>query len=300
MDISVLVPSFRRPVELSACLSAISAQPRAPEQVIVVVREGDDITGATAKLWQSPLPLEVVEVGIPGMVAAMNAGLKRCTGEIVAITDDDAMPRAEWLSRIEAHFVWDERLGAVGGRDWVHRDAVDERNRALVGRVLWFGRAVGNHHIGAGPARDVDFLKGVNCAFRAAAICPIGFDERLRGAGAQVHNDMLACLAVKRAGWRIVYDPAIAVDHYPAPRYDRDERNKFDAMATADAAYNFRLALAELSPRWKRLAAFAWHYLVGTRGAPGVVNLLRMLANRDPNAFHRYRAARDGFARLGD
>jgi glycosyltransferase involved in cell wall biosynthesis len=268
--------------------------------VIVVVREGDDITGATAKLWQSPLPLEVVEVGIPGMVAAMNAGLKRCTGEIVAITDDDAMPRAEWLSRIEAHFVWDERLGAVGGRDWVHRDAVDERNRALVGRVLWFGRAVGNHHIGAGPARDVDFLKGVNCAFRAAAICPIGFDERLRGAGAQVHNDMLACLAVKRAGWRIVYDPAIAVDHYPAPRYDRDERNKFDAMATADAAYNFRLALAELSPRWKRLAAFAWHYLVGTRGAPGVVNLLRMLANRDPNAFHRYRAARDGFARLGD
>jgi len=234
-------------------------------------------------------------------VHALNAGLAHCSGDVVAITDDDAAPRADWLSRIEAHFAADPELGGVGGRDWVHSGLrVDERNSALVGRVLWFGRAVGNHHIGAGPPRDADFLKGANCAYRTAAIGPIGFDERLRGAGAQVHHEMVACLALKRAGWRIVYDPAIAVDHYPAPRYDRDERNKFDAMATADAAYNFRLALAELSPRWKRLAAFAWHYLVGTRGAPGVVNLLRMLANRDPNAFHRYRAARDGFARLGD
>jgi cellulose synthase/poly-beta-1,6-N-acetylglucosamine synthase-like glycosyltransferase len=271
MFISTLVPSYWRPAELERCLFAMARQDRAPDLVCLVVRRNDRPTLNVAKGFEGRLQLTIVEVDIPGQVHALNAGLARCGSGVVAITDDDAAPRSDWLSRIEAHFSATPELGGVGGRDWVHQaDGVDDRTSTLVGRFLWFGRAVGNHHIGAGPARDVDFLKGVNCAFRAAAICPIGFDKRLRGAGAQVHNDMLACLAVKRAGWRIVYDPAIAVDHYPAPRFDNDQRNGFDAQAAADRGFNFRLALREVTPVWRRAAAVCWQHLIGRQADPGV------------------------------
>jgi len=271
---------------------ALARQDRAPDLICLVVRNGDGPTVNIAKGFEGRLRLTVVRVDLPGQVHALNAGLARSGSDVVAITDDDAAPRADWLSRIEAHFAANPELGGVGGRDWVHQaDGVDDRNNALVGRFMWFGRAVGNHHIGAGPARDVDFLKGANCAFRMAAIRPIGFDERLRGAGAQVHNDMVACLAIKRAGWRIVYDPAISVDHYPGPRFDNDVRNEFDAQAAADGAFNFRIALHEVSPLWRRAAAVCWQRLIGRHGDPGVFRNLRdgVLFSHRPTAPARRR-----------
>jgi len=252
-------------------LAALARQTRAVDQVVVVAHARDSKTLAAIDEVPYELPLEVVCVSNAGQVHALNAGLACCDGDIVAITDDDAAPRPDWSIRIEAHFACDRTVGAVGGRDWVHQaDGVDDRNSTLVGRFLWFGRAVGNHHIGAGQARYVDFLKGANFAFRMVAILPIRFDERLRGAGAQAHNDMVACLAIKRAGWRIVYDPAVAVDHYPAPRFDNDQRNGFDAQAAADRGFNFRLAMQEVTPAWRRVAAVCWQHLIGRRADPGV------------------------------
>jgi cellulose synthase/poly-beta-1,6-N-acetylglucosamine synthase-like glycosyltransferase len=291
--ISCLIPSFHRERDLERCLTAILAQNRQPDEVLVVARAGDTATYHTVASWRERIPLRLVEITVPGQVQALNAGLARCIGDVVVITDDDAAPRPDWVSRIEAHFVTDEKIGAVGGRDWVNENGVAEMGaRRISGKILWFGRVIGNHHLGFGPARDVDILKGVNCAFRLAAIRPIGFDPRLRGIGAQVHNDMLACLSIRHAGWRIVYDPAIGVDHYPAPRFDRDQRNVFDARATADRAFNFRLALSAVSPPWRRAAAIFWHRIVGTGEAPGCARVLVMLAKRDGQALLRYQAVR--------
>jgi glycosyltransferase involved in cell wall biosynthesis len=279
-------------------LAALEGQALMPDRVVVIARADDVATLDIANAWQARLPMRIAEVSRPGQVHALNTGLSHCDGGIAAITDDDAAPRRDWTERIAAHFAADPALGGVGGRDWVHRQgAVETGERHVVGVVRWYGQVIGNHHLGAGPAREVEILKGANCAFRLAAIGPIGFDARLRGRGAQVHNDMMASLAVKHAGWRLVYDPAVAVDHYPAARFDRDQRDRFDARATADRAYNFRLALGEISPGWKRLAAYAWHYVVGTRDEPGLVNFIKLIGRSDPNAVLKFRAAH-GLLRL--
>jgi cellulose synthase/poly-beta-1,6-N-acetylglucosamine synthase-like glycosyltransferase len=278
MILSVVIPSYRRSLDLARCLGALSAQDRLADQVLVVVRTADEDTLRVAAAWQERLPLKIIEVTAPGQVHALNAGLARCTGEVVAITDDDAAPRPDWLVRIEAYFEADKRIGGVGGRDWVHHNGMIEAGaERIVGKVRWFGRFAGNHHLGVGPAREVDSLKGANLAFRISAIRPIGFDTRLRGSGAQANNDMIASLAVKRAGWRLIYDPEVAVDHYPAPRFDRDGRGNFDPLAAADRAYNYRLALQQISPAWRRWAAILWFHIVGTSDEPGV---LRPLARR--------------------
>jgi len=296
MRVSVLVPSYRRPADLLRCLGAIGAQVRAADQVLVVARAEDDETVALAKAWQDRLPLEIVEVDVPGQVFALNAGLRRCTGAIVAITDDDAAPRPDWLARIEGHFASDPKIAGVGGRDWIYNDGVIALgDSAVVGRILWFGRIVGDHHRGAGPARDVDILKGANCSFRVDAIRPIGFDTRLRGAGAQVHNDMMICLALRRAGWRLVYDPLVTVDHYLGKRHDKDQRGKLNQESTVDRAYNLRLAMNEIQPAWRRMSVFTWQFAIGTKEAPGLFWLWRHRMQGRQNILAVYRATIAGW-----
>jgi len=277
-------------------LSAIAGQTRAADKVFVIARSGDSETFEVVRDYQGGLPLIVIEVDGPGVVQAMNAGLAQCTGDIVAITDDDAAPRPDWLERIANHFVKDEKIGGVGGRDWIYNNGVVELgNRPIVGQILWFGRIVGDHHLGAGPAREVDILKGVNCAFRMSAIRIVGFDTRLRGAGAQVHWEMCLCFALKRASWRIVYDPAIQVDHYLGKRYDSDQRGILDGKVTADRAFNLRLAISDIRPGWLRAAVIVWQFAVGTRDSPGLVWLLRLFFRGKTNSLQAYFATHRGW-----
>jgi hypothetical protein len=228
-------------------------------------------------------------------VAALNRGLDVVAGDVVAITDDDAAPRADWLQRIEAAFAADASLGALGGRDWVHeagRTLVGERLR--VGLLLFSGKVIGNHHLGAGAAREVDLLKGANMSYRRAAIGMLRFDRRLRGSGAQVHNDMAFSLSVKRAGWKLVYDPLVAVDHFPAPRPGDDPRNAQTLDALRNAAYNLHLILrSHLSPL-HRMAAWWWYALVGTRVYPGLLHASLDTLRGRRTTLARWRAVRRG------
>lgn len=294
MTISVIIPTYRRPQDLRRCLLALAAQQRPADEILVVVRDGDGQTQAVldeALVWVT----RGVCVAVPGQVAALNAGLEAATGQIIAITDDDAAPRPDWLARIEAHFAADASLAGVGGRDWVHHgQAVAGGSARRVGRVQWFGRIIGNHHLGVGAPRWVDTLKGANMAFRRAAIGGWRFDQRLRGQGAQVHNDRAFCLAVRRTGGRLLYDPAVAVDHYPAQRFDADGRCGFCSRAQADAAHNDTLTLLEHLPTWRCLAFAAWAVLVGTRADPGIAQLVRLLPSERLTAMRRWAATMCG------
>jgi glycosyltransferase involved in cell wall biosynthesis len=228
-------------------------------------------------------------------VAALNAGLDAAQGDIIAITDDDAVPRPEWLARIETHFVSDNRVGGVGGRDWMYygTQLVDGTCK-VVGRVQWFGRTIGEHHLGVGEPREVDILKGANMAYRKAAISGLRFDERLRGTGAQVHNDMAFSLLVKQAGWKLIYDPMVVVDHYLSQRFDEDQRHQFNDIAFTNRVHNETLALLEHLPPARRVVFLMWSILVGTRDGLGFLQWLRFLPRQGALAGQKWLASLRG------
>jgi len=298
MKVTVLVPTFRRPGDLTRCLAALQRQSRAPDEVVVVARPDDAATHACLRdaVASGALPLSIALVEQPGQVAALNRGLDAASGDVVAITDDDAAPHPDWVERIAAAFASDARLGALGGRDWVHeKGRVLDGERPLVGKVTPSGKIIGNHHLGVGGAREVDLLKGANMSYRRAAIRQIRFDERLRGAGAQVHNDMAFSMSVKNAGWKLVYDPRVAVDHYPAERFDDDRRDAQTLMAVRNAAYNLHLILRDHLPPLRREAAWWWYALVGTRVYPGFAHVaLALLSKHARVKLSRWRAVRTG------
>jgi glycosyltransferase involved in cell wall biosynthesis len=243
------------------------------------------------------LPLVIALVNEPGQVAALNRGLESASGDVIAITDDDAAPRLDWLERISAAFAADASLGGLGGRDWVHeRGGLLDESRRVVGKVLWTGKMIGNHHLGVGKAREVDVLKGANMSYRRTTIGDTRFDTRLRGRGAQIHNDVAFSISVKHAGWKLVYDPSVAVDHFPAVRSDdAGPRDAQTLTAIRDAAYNLHLILREQLPPFRREIAWWWYLLIGTRAYPGVAHALLALLKKPQRAqLSHWSAVRNG------
>jgi cellulose synthase/poly-beta-1,6-N-acetylglucosamine synthase-like glycosyltransferase len=289
---AVLVPTYRRPADLRRCLAALCAQTHAPDVVVVVMRR-DDLAShdVVAEGWAALRRLQIVEVDAPGHVHALNSGLEQIETDIVAITDDDAAPRPEWLARILAQFTVHPEAGGIGGRDWVHHgDQVETGECDVVGRMSGYGRCTGNHHLGAGAAREVQFLKGANMSYRRAAVGETRFDGRLRGVGAQVCNDMAFSVAVRRKGWALLYDPAVAVDHYPGVRHDEDQRREVSYLACRNAAFNQALIVSEALGRRRSLLFVSWAVLIGTRGEPGLLQMLRLYPAQRAAAWTRARA----------
>jgi GT2 family glycosyltransferase len=263
-DVSIVVPTYRRPEQLRLCLEGLVQQRIPARDVVVVRRAADEETASVLRAWEG----EVTEVTVTGagVVTAMAAGVRATAGEIVAFTDDDAVPRPDWIARICSHF-GDPLVGGVGGRDVIHppdRRATDRKYD--VGQISAWGKVTGNHHLGVGSAREVMVLKGTNMAFRRAALA---LPRGLRGSGAEVHHEVAICLWARKRGWRLIYDPELVVDHFPGPRFDADRRGRPDELAMRDASYNLVASLLALEPRlFLRRASYG--LLVGDAGSPGL------------------------------
>ena len=270
--IDVIVPTYRRPHQLAQCLAGLRGQSVLPRRVVVVVHEGDE---ETAQVLREPenRHVHVRSTGSSGQVAALREGVAASDAPILAFTDDDAVPREDWIEKITYHFS-DETVGAVGGRDAIAGSSEHVAPDVPVGRVGRWGRVTGNHHLGAGPPRHVDVLKGVNMAFRRVALqVPMG----LRGGGAEPHNDAAASLNARQLGWTVIYDPAIVVDHYVGSRLVGPVRGSASSDDARSAAYNLTIAVlsTRAAPVWRRAI---YGILVGDRGTPGIVRATFALA----------------------
>jgi len=279
MKITVVVPTYRRSKDLGRCLAALKLQIRPVDELWIIVRDTDEETRTFLQDFDvESLPLQIATVTAVGVVAAMNIGLESASGDIIAFTDDDGAPHSDWLERIEAYFLSDPNVAGVGGRDWVyHGTELEDGAEPIVGKLQWFGRLIGNHHIGIGQEREVDVLKGVNMSFRRTSIQNLRFDQRMRGTGAQVHFEVMFCLQLKQLGWKLIYDSQIGVDHFRGDRFDEDQRDKFNQIAMLNAVHNETLALLEYLSLFRRFAFLGWAIAIGTRDARGLLQWLRFL-----------------------
>jgi glycosyltransferase involved in cell wall biosynthesis len=283
MTVTVLVPSFRRPDSLVACLDATLAGSRLPEQIVVALRDTDEESHQALDQWRTQAGdhaarIEPAEVTEPGQAAATNAALALARGDVVCFIDDDCRPTTQWLARIISHYD-DASVVGVGGRDIVHHgETISARPVGPVGRVTWYGRVIGNHHqpVGDEP-REVQHLKGANMSFRRNAVAR--FDRNLMGAHLSDTNVSL----VAGATGRIVYDPLATVDHYPAPRPHGFARaSVLPEQVFADAHDWAYVMLGYLSPTG-RAGFWAYALFIGQDRRLGVLKALLALP-RGPRA----------------
>lgn len=274
MRLTVIIPTWRRPDDLVRCLVALRAQQRLPDEVLVALREDDSETLLALATWDpGPLPLRIVSVGLADASEARNRCIDIAIGDVLVLTDDDTVARRDFLARIRAHFVADPALGGLGGPDWIGGVELPEQDRPrTVGGIRWWGRRIGNHHRGARSVQAVEWLKGANMSLRRAALGALRFGRGLRGAGAQFGEDIALSLELRRIGWKLVYDPEVAVDHYPGRlQPGADHRNLPDERSLLDGTFNETVLILGHLSFPGRVVFLLWNSIVGTRLLPGPV-----------------------------
>lgn len=234
MDISVVICTYNRAPLLPELFQALAAQepPRGLEWEILLV--DNNSTDATSGIVRSAVaslrvPTKYLFEGRQGKSHALNTALANVTGEIVAFTDDDVRPEPEWLAAISDGLSrW--QADAIGGRivprwsreppAWLAGSTVLKLNLALIeypeARTLEY------------PMRTLPRIWGANMAFRRGVFERVGgFDTRRgpKGRTPSMSEDAELVDRALRAGFRVVYEPALCVHHLIGP--DRMRRRYF-------------------------------------------------------------------------
>lgn len=81
------------------------------------------------------------------------------------------------------------------------------------------------------------------------------------------------CLRARRLGYKLIYDASAVVDHYPAPRFDEDQRGKAVPEAAANAAYNLQLGILRWGGSFRATSRLFYAALIGDRASPGLMRL---------------------------
>lgn len=244
--VAVVIPTVRgREAALERCLAGVDAQTLRPAEVVTIA-------------------------GCDSYVASVRRGIERTSADWIAFLDDDAVPEPDWLETLAKHF--EAGVGAVGGRILNYVDGrltARSYDRGPVARLTWYGRTQSRlHDVPVGHVvADVDFLPGSNMCLRRSALPPI--DERWeRGMAPGFETALL--LAVQAKGWRVVFDSAAVVAHYPAPRPKHVARGDGN-QATYEYSYMLTYSLLRGLTWPRKLAFFAYFMLIGQRRSPGLL-----------------------------
>jgi len=173
LDISVLLATYNRADILQGTLESMTRLDRDGLQVefVVVDNNSTDKTKDVIESVAGRLPLRYLFEPKPGKSVALNLALKKSTlGKIVVFTDDDVVPRQDWLKKIiEVSRRWPD-YSVFGGKidliwpkgivpGWAHSKSVQ----------YW---AFGQHDQGDSdhPYPDADFPSGANYWVRRSVL----------------------------------------------------------------------------------------------------------------------------------
>src|SRR6266566_1889565 len=225
LTVSIIIITRNRPSLLQYCLEHVLAQPYPYKEIIVVDSSSNDESEQIVAHYP-----EVISLRLHGqrnnMPQARNAGIAVSSGEIIAFVDDDAMVQPGWLDTLVDTYR-DEAVGAVGGRIIeVPKPHCDLLTEAPIFSVRPSGRVIGRNRGTASTEQvEVDWLPGGNMSFRRKALEQVGgFDPAYTLTNGR--EDIDFSFRVKRAGWHIIFNPAMAVTHYSPRSSDLDFHNR--------------------------------------------------------------------------
>lgn len=214
MELTVVLPTFRRPASLARALAGLARQAGAPPYRLVVVDNDPEPHPAP----QVPAGARLVREHVRGAAAARNRGLAEADTVLLAMLDDDVVPDPGWLRALAAP-VLEGRADVTGGR--VVLDPTVARPRWLAPELEGYLSALdlGPDEAELGPEQ---ILLTASLLTRTALLREIGgFDVRLghHGTTRMFGEDVQAVRSLRATGARVRWVPdAVVVHELPAAR----------------------------------------------------------------------------------
>ena len=202
---SIVIPTFRRPKRLAACLRALAQldYPRHLYEVVVVNDGTENVPRSVVEDFAGQVNVILLTPPHAGPAAARNVGAQAAKGKFLAFTDDDCAPGAGWLSAFARHLAAAPD-SMVGG---LTVNALTDNLYSSASQMLadylytYFSKE---------DSRGSFFASNNLCAptdlFRAVG----GFDTRFPFSSAE---DREFCDRWEHAGLRLVYAPEALIYH---------------------------------------------------------------------------------------
>jgi len=301
-NITVVIPTYMRVSSLKKCIDTILKQTILPQKIFCICREDDETTIDFLKknytnYLQEKL-LEIYTVKEAGHIPPIQKAIDVCTTEYIAFIDDDAIPREDWVERILKGYT-NKNIGGYGGRVINHpRTEYYIRKVKSLGKINWYGKITGNlfDELICPKAIEVDFLNEGNMSFRRSALEKVKIDMILNYGSAKGYGIDL-CLSLKALGYKIVYDPELIVDHYPAPRKISVNRGR-----TKDNFYEYSRNLTYIMLKHmssiKKVFFLIYFFFVGQKISLGLITSIYLLFLREKDIWgkilYSFKGKREG------
>ncbi|MEC5406065.1 glycosyltransferase [Paraburkholderia sp. MPAMCS5] len=238
-DVSVVVPTYRRPDMLAKCLGALAEQDfPADRYEIVVCDDGPDdatrdcVTRFADEQARRGLSVRYVPVTrTQGPAGARNAGWQLARSPVIAFTDDDTLPDPHWL---------EEGLTAI------RQDAA-----AAAGRIVVpLPDSPTDYEADASGLERAEFATANVFVARSFLTLTGGFDERFTSAWREDSDLQFALL---QAGGKIVRASNAIVVHPVRPArwgvsISQQKKSQFDALLYKKHPELFRTRIRSAAP----------------------------------------------------
>lgn len=243
LSISVIIPTYNRAKDLERCLASLSLQTFKDFETIIIDNGCTDETPDILKKYR----VKVIKDFTKSVTHLFNVGWQNSKTEIIVFTNDDVEAEPLWLQNILNTFQLFEDAVAVGGptllsheilnnqemlrlhlkskRDlllkfpaWIYEHIILEDKYYDVGVLCESGAySVGGSLLECIKLNEpipVDLLSITNVAIKRRVLEEMnGLDENFRF----THGDGDLFIRMKKAGYKLIFDPKAIVWHHVNP-----------------------------------------------------------------------------------
>jgi glycosyltransferase involved in cell wall biosynthesis len=300
--VSIVIPTFRRPVFLDEALARLAAMRRpVPFELIVVDDGSEDDTPDVVQRYQGSFPsLRYLHQENGGAGKARNNGARNAKGDLLLFTDDDILVAPDHL---EAHLAAHEKYGEntiVSGHWELAPRVVELLNLTPFGRFRlemerWYREA----SMQLEPLGDGRFRPSAMVSWNFSLARELfnrlgGFNETIAHAGLE---DQEMSLRAKQAGCTLIYDhnikllqnePFVTLDSFCERRRTGAYDTVCAAIVRTDGFASRDIITANLAPKLgeppqrllKKLVRSGLATNSGERGLRALIALLERFSPR--------------------